>query len=598
MVRRNGKYYYYVTVESTRGGRAINVAVADRPEGPFKDARNGQHLAGPDWAYIDPTVWIDDDGQAYLYWGNPRLYYAKLKENMIEFDGKINTTDMSRGFSPSGESVYTEGPWIHKRGKKYYMLYASHGTGNGGERISYSTSDSPTGPWTWGGLIMEPGNGAAFTNHCGIIDFKGRSFFFYHNQKNVNGGGYSRSTAIEEFTWNADGTIPTIKPTNNGVVKPVKNLDPFDRVEAETKSWVGGMTVSRPSDPEGGNYTIINHVKTENGAVYLTNMGSNFYTKVRSVDMGDGADRIILCTRGNGGKIELHAGSESGALLATMNIPSSTIWQENTFDLSDAAGIDDLFFVVKQGGFDFDYWYMESEKTAIPQTAYNDTPAAIPGKIEAENYDVGGHNKAFYDMDRENQGKAYREDEVDIVAIDDSKCGDAACTGYAIGYTQADEWVEYTINVAADAKYDITANIATAFETAGMQLFVDDKAITDAITFEKVDSVFTTYKVVDIGSVELKKGEHVLRLMITGAYLNVDWLQFTDPDATPIAETVRLDVHAQSSYDVYGLSGQYMGRVELRGETVSNALAREGYARGVYMVRDLGHSKAFRVQVK
>ena len=597
VVRRNGKYYYYVTVESTRGGRAINVAVADRPQGPFKDALNGKHLAGPNWDYIDPTVWIDDDGQAWLYWGNPKLYYAKLKENMIEFDGDIKVTDMSRGFSPNGNSVYTEGPWIHKRGKKYYMIYASHGVP---EKISYSTSDSPTGPWTWGGIIMDQGNNTAFTNHSGLIDFKGRSFFFYHNQKNVSGGGYSRSTAIEEFTWNADGSIPTIKSTNDGVKKPIKNLDPFTRVEAETKSWVGGISVDKPRDPEGGNYTIINHVAQEGDNVYLTNMGSNFYTKVRSVDMGDGAKQIVVCTKGNGGKLELHAGSESGSLLASMTIPSSSKWQENTFDLSDASGVEDLFFVVKQGGFDFDYWYMEGAVPPVPQTAYNDKPAAIPGKIEAENYDVGGHNKAFYDMDRENQGKVYREDEVDVVAIDDSKCGDTACTGYAIGYTQEDEWVEYTINVAADAKYDITANIATAFETAGMQLFVDDKAITDAITFEKVDSVFTTYKVVDIGSVELTKGEHVLKLLITGAYLNVDWLQFTDPNAGPIsiAKDVRLDLHAQSTFDVYGLSGQHLGRVELQGETLSKALARDGFARGIYMVRDLGHTRAFRVQVR
>ena len=592
VVRRNGKYYYYVTVESTRGGRAINVAVADKPEGPFKDARNGQHLAGPNWDYIDPTVWIDDDGQAWLYWGNPKLYYAKLKENMIEFDGEIKVTDMSRGFAPNGgSSVYTEGPWIHKRGSKYYMIYASHGVP---EKISYSTSDSPTGPWTWGGIIMDQGNNTAFTNHSGLIDFKGRSFFFYHNQKNVSGGGYSRSTAIEEFTWNADGSIPTIKSTNDGVKKPIKNLDPFNRVEAETKSWVGNMTVDK-----SGGYTIIKHVKSESGAVYLTNMGTNFYTKVRSVDMADGAKQIVVCTKGNGGKLELHAGSENGTLLASMTIPSSSKWQENTFDLSDASGVEDLFFVVKQGGFDFDYWYMEGAVPPVPQTPYNDVAAVIPGKVEAENYDVGGHNKAFYDNDRENQGGAYREDEVDIVAIDDSKCGDAACTGFAIGYTQADEWMEYTINVSADAKYDITANIATAFETAGMQLLIDDKAITDAITFEKVDSVFTTYKVVDVGSVELKKGEHVLKLLITGGYLNVDWLQFTDPNATTrIANDIRLDVHAQSAFDVYGLSGQYMGRVELQGESVAKALARDGYARGIYMVRDLAHSKAFRVQVR
>ena len=587
-IRRNGKYYYYVTVESTRGGRAVNVAVSDKKEGPFKDALNGKHLAGPNWDYIDPTVFIDDDGQAWLYWGNPKLYYCPLKENMIECASDIKVSDMS-GFN----GKYTEGPWIHKRGNKYYMIYAAGGIP---ESIDYSWSDSPTGPWTYKGVIMpssEPG--AAFTVHSGIVDFKGRSFFFYHNQKNVKGGGYSRSTAIEEFTWNADGTIPTIRATNNGVVKPIKNLDPFVRVEAETKAWVGGMTVNT-----SGGYTIIEHVGAEYGNVFLTKMNSGFYTKVRSVDMGDGADRIIVCTRGNGGKLELHAGSENGALLASMNIPSSSAWEEHTFDVTDAAGVDDLFFVVKQGGFDFDYWYMESEKTAVPQTAYNDKPATIPGKIEAENYDVGGHNKAFYDNDRENQGKAYREDEVDVVAIDDSKCGDAACTGYAIGYTQADEWVEYTINVTADAKYDVTANIATAFETAGMQLFVDDKAVTDAVTFEKVDSVFTTYKVVDVGSVELTKGEHVLKLLITGDYLNVDWLQFTDPTkpSSIAGAGVRLDVHAQTTFDVYGLSGQYMGRVELQGETVAKALARDGFVRGIYMVRDLGHSKAFRVQVK
>lgn len=585
-IRRNDKYYYYVTVESTRGGRAINVGVSDKKEGPFKDALNGKHLAGPNWDYIDPTVFIDDDGQAWLYWGNPKLYYCPLKENMIECASEIKVSDMS-----TFNGKYTEGPWIHKRGKKYYMIYAAGGIP---ESIDYSWSDSPTGPWTYKGVIMpssEPG--AAFTVHSGIVDFKGRSFFFYHNQKNVKGGGYSRSTAIEEFTWNADGTIPTIRATNNGVVKPIKNLDPFVRVEAETKAWVGGMTVNT-----SGGYTIIEHVKAQNGAVYLTNMGNSFYTKVRSVDMGDGADRIIVCTRGNGGKLELHAGSENGALLATMNIPSSSAWQENSFDLTDAAGVDDLFFVVKQGGFDFDYWYMESEKTAVPQTPYKEVAAKIPGKIEAENYDVGGHNKAFYDNDRENQGKAYREDEVDVVDISDSKCGDAACTGYAIGYTNEGEWVEYTINVAADAKYDITANVATAFETSAMQLFIDDKEITESVVAPKVDSVWTTYKVIDVGSVELKKGEHVLKLLITGAYLNVDWIQFTDPNdtTTSIAKNVKLAPQT-ASYNVFGATGKFLGRVE-SGANMAATLKNAGFASGMYILRAAGLNKTLRVQVR
>ncbi len=596
VIRRNGKYYYYVTVESSRGGRAINVAVADKPEGPFKDALNGKHLAGPNWDYIDPTVWIDDDGQAYLYWGNPKLYWAKLNEDMVSFDGGIHETDMSRGFSPIGESVYTEGPWIHKRGKKYYMIYASHGVP---EKISYSTSDSPTGPWTWGGIIMDQGNNTAFTNHSGLIDFKGRSFFFYHNQKNVKGGGYSRSTAVEEFTWNADGSIPAIKSTDNGVVKPVKNLDPFERVEAETKSWVGGITVNT-----AGGYTIINHVAVSNGAVYLTNMGSGFYTKVRSVDMRDGAGRIVVCTRGNAGKVELHAGSENGALLVAMDIPASSAWQESSFDLNDAVGVDDLYFVVKQGGFDFDYWYMESEKTAVPQAPYKGVAATVPGKIEAENYDEGGHNRAFYDADRENQGRAYRDDEVDIVDIGDSRCGEKACEGYAIGYTQEDEWVEYTIDVKNDAKYDITANVATAFETSGLQLFIDDKAVTDAVVAPKVDTTWNVYKEIELGSVELPKGEHVLKVLIMGGYLNVDWIQFTDPNdtATSVSGGVRLFVPQAALYNVFSMTGKFLGRVDLgpaaSAPDMSDALKRSGFANGMYVLRGVGLSNTLRVQVK
>jgi hypothetical protein len=418
---------------------------------------------------------------------------------------------------------YTEGPWIHKRGKKYYMIYAAGGIP---ESIDYSWSDSPTGPWTYKGVIMpksEPG--AAFTVHSGIVDFKGRSFFFYHNQKNVKGGGYSRSTAIEEFTWNADGTIPTIRATNNGVVKPIKNLDPFVRVEAETKSWVGGMTVNT-----AGGYTIIEHVGAEYGNVFLTKMNSGFYTKVRSVDMGDGADRIIVCTRGNGGKLELHAGSENGALLASMNIPSSSAWEEHTFDVTDAAGVDDLFFVVKQGGFDFDYWYMESEKTAVPQTAYKGTAATVPGKIEAENYDEGGNRFSFYDKDAANKGEIYREDDVDVVALDGATCNGDACKGYAIGYTEAGEWLEYSVKVAADGKYGVRANVATASETSKIQLLVDGKVLLDTITFEKVDTTWNVYKQVDLGTANLTAGEHILRLVIAGSYVNVDWLQFCEKE--------------------------------------------------------------------
>ena len=110
----------------------------------------------------------------------------------------------------------------------------------------------------------------------------------------------------------------------------------------------------------------------------------------------------------------------------------------------------------------------------IPQAPYKDVVAAIPGKIEVENYDVGGPGKSFLDKDDDNKGGQYREDAVDIV-----KGG----SGYAIGYTQEGEWLEYTVNVVEAGEYGVSASYATSSENSGAKLYVDDKAVGDAIMF-------------------------------------------------------------------------------------------------------------------
>ena len=266
--------------------------------------------------------------------------------------------------------------------------------------------------------------------------------------------------------------------------------------------------------------------------------------------------------------------------------------------------------MVKQGGFDFDYWYMESEKQAVPQTPYKGVAATFPGKVEAENYDEGGHNKSFFDKDAENQGKAYREDEVDIVTVAEND----ASKGYAIGYTQAGEWLEYTVNVSATAKYDVVANVATAMDDlSALQLFIDDKAITESIVIPKVDTTWNVYKEVSLGSADIEKGTHVLKLMITGAYLNVDWIQFTDPNA-PVVETdsatqdkkgenskknpeekqglIPIDGFGLSQsaayYDVFSLTGKRLGSIDgviFSSRDLSFALKQAGFANGIYFVR-------------
>ena len=239
----------------------------------------------------------------------------------------------------------------------------------------------------------------------------------------------------------------------------------------------------------------------------------------------------------------------------------------------------------------------------VPQAPFKNA-FVFPTLVQVEDYDEGGQGISFSDKDIANQGNVYREDGVDVVGLE---CSDSAatkdCKGYAIGFTQAGEWTEYSVNVPADGKYIVKANVASAFETSSFMLLVDNNAVTDTIAVPKTDTTWKVYEEIDVGTVELKQGEHVVRLLITGDYLNIDWIQFADSanqvlPPSLLAEKMQLKVDPVTACDVFGLTGKYLGRVELRGESVRNALAREGFARGTYLVRSVGHAKAMRVHVK
>ena len=214
VIERNGKFYWYVAMEhATIPGKSIGVAVSDSPTGPFVDAR-GNALITNDmtnavkhfWDDIDPTVIIDDDGQAYLFWGNGICYYAKLKKNMTELDGAIQTITLPH---------YTEAPWIHKRNGWYYLSYAYEFP----EKIAYAMSRNINGPWVYKGIINELA-GNSNTNHQAIIDFKGKSYFIYHNGAlAADAGSFHRSVCIDFLYYNPDGTIKRVVMTSEGVGK-------------------------------------------------------------------------------------------------------------------------------------------------------------------------------------------------------------------------------------------------------------------------------------------------------------------------------------------------------------------------------------------
>ena len=222
VIEKNGKYYWYVAIQSRNPNcKSIGVAVADSPTGPFKDAL-GKPLVvdsmtpGGAWNDIDPTVWTEPDGNTWMFWGNGSCFYVKLKPNMIELDGKIETV------TPKLQG-YVEGPWVYKRADKYYLVYAAMKAGN--ETINYAMADTITGPWTFKGEIVDHAQNS-FTTHPGVIEFKGQSYMFYHNgavKKPVDGGGsFRRSVCIDYMYYNADGTIKPVVQTKEGVTVPPK----------------------------------------------------------------------------------------------------------------------------------------------------------------------------------------------------------------------------------------------------------------------------------------------------------------------------------------------------------------------------------------
>ncbi len=213
VIHHEGKFWWYVTVEhGSIHGKSIGVAVSDSPTGPWKDARGSAIITNDmttdtkiSWDDIDPTIFIDDKGDAYLYWGNTVCYYVKLKKNMIEFEGEIHKVE--------GLPHYTEAPYIHQKGDWYYLSYAYQFP----EKTAYAMSKSITGPWEFKGILNELA-GNSNTNHQAIIEYKGKDYFIYHTGGlQPHGASFRRSVCVDYLYYNEDGTIKKIQMTSEGV---------------------------------------------------------------------------------------------------------------------------------------------------------------------------------------------------------------------------------------------------------------------------------------------------------------------------------------------------------------------------------------------
>lgn len=348
-IHRNGKFYLYCPMPN---GVGIGVLVSDSPYGPFKDII-GKPLVKNSVHDIDPTVLIDDDGQAYMYWGNPKLYYVKLNDDMISYSGEIIQ-------EPTTPKNYQEGPWVWKRNGHYYLAYASTCCPEG---IGYAMSNSPTGPWEYKGMIVDASEKTR-GNHPGIIEYKGKWYCFGHSYdllKLTTSKFYERrSVDMDEMVYKPDGTIQSRHYWSDEGAEQVGTLNPFKRVEAETMAWSEGVKTTFETEWEG-DFEWARGKKIAD-RLFVTSIHNGDYTMVKGVDFSEGAELIEVSVASlYGGKIEIRIDRIDGSIIATVDVNTSReggIWKTLSAQVNNIKGVHDLFFVFRgeKDLFNFDWW--------------------------------------------------------------------------------------------------------------------------------------------------------------------------------------------------------------------------------------------------
>jgi hypothetical protein len=231
---KNGKYYLYFPARDKDLRFHIGVAVSDSPVGPFKPEPD--YIKGS--FSIDPAVLVDDDGAAYIYFGglwggqlekwqtgefveNPAEIpadakalgpqVAKLTDDMLQFDeAPMEITILDENGEPlkagDEDRRYFEGPWMHKYNGKYYLSYSTGTT----HYLVYAIGDSPKGPFTYAGRILEPVIG--WTTHHSIVEIDGKWYLFYHDSSLSGGVNHRRCVKFRELKYDENGKIITMKP--------------------------------------------------------------------------------------------------------------------------------------------------------------------------------------------------------------------------------------------------------------------------------------------------------------------------------------------------------------------------------------------------
>lgn len=575
---KDGIYYFYFPHPSdTDWGSSWKIGVATSTD-PGKGFTVKGYIAGVP-AYIDPCVFVDDDGQAYIYnGGGNHCFGGKLKANMVELDGEM--TEMQ------GLVDFHEGAWIHKYNGKYYLSYADN-HGDDGNQLRYAVSDSPLGPWTSKDAYVF-GTGC-YTNHGSIVKFKDRWYAFYH-ACNYSGVGELRSVCVDELKY--DG---------NGNILPVENWGtPHGGSAIEVGS--SEVTINASEYNDGGYHSAWfkkdrGEMKTGNdgGRSYVSDMRKGEWVRY-SLNVGK-TDKyeIRITVRPLSSGSSLHASINGTECTGTLSASGTGSWQTLSAEgvtIGKSARYIDLR--IENGSFDI------SEIILLPAPPYKGLPynsnIKVPGTIEAEDFDLGGEGIGFYNGTTGNQNKwtGYRTDDegkkVDMEQSNDQNTDNHHIRQQyiALNWMNDSKWFNYSVSCEQAGYYTASAMVSNQ-ENSGnrVKLTVGDKEYTSN---EHTGLGWTKCALVDFPqTVHFDEGVNVVQMR---SGMNVDYMDFKlasiDTDVTEINAEQQVKVTSAAGsifvkgYDgevaVYSVSGQQMWRGKVAEEGIS-------VQPGIYIVR-------------
>jgi hypothetical protein len=331
-IDRNGKYYFYYpantnTVGSNgRKGFGIGVAVADKPEGPYKvEDKPIEGIFG-----IDPNILIDNDGQAYIYWSMGQIFVAKLKDNMLELASEPRKID---NLPTEG---LKEGPWVFERNGIYYLTFPH--VENNTERLEYAMGDSPVGPFEMKGVIMDESPSGCWTNHHSIIEYNDQWYLFYHHNDLSPDFDKNRSVRIDSLFFNPDGSIQKVTPTLRGVGL----TSVATRIEIERYSDISEKGAKIEFIDQGNAFKGWKTVFKSEDSWVQYNAVDFEQRKMKNVQLKVRSE--------SGGTIHIVLNDVDGAILSEVKIPPSVEWLTVEGNIEKfKKGIHDLRVVLNEG---------------------------------------------------------------------------------------------------------------------------------------------------------------------------------------------------------------------------------------------------------